>query len=297
MSAAATPAAPAIPVRHVDFGFGSHELPRYFYDNDPFATTFFMAFSLVIPQGERFFIQSVRHYLQDIDDLSLRARVAGFIGQEGMHGREHDAANAAYDAMGFPSAPVERGIRRLLRTVGRLPKPVQLAFTTALEHFTAIISYDVVGTREVNRKFAPEVRDFILWHMMEELEHKAVAYDVYRTRVGSYLIRSGTMIPIALGLFPVLTRIQLFLLRADGQPFSWRRHRRGVAAIYGRDGLFWRIFPNLLDYFRPGFHPDDHDSTQMLARMKTELLGERGRLGARLGKTTIPRPAAAPALA
>lgn len=291
MPAAAQPAAPTIPVRHVDFGFGKTDLPRYFYDNDPFATTFFMAFSLVIPQGERFFIQSVRHYLQEVDNLALRARIAGFIGQEGMHGREHDEANAAYDAMGFPRAPVERGIRRFLLRMSRLPKPVQLAFTTALEHFTAIISYDIVGTPEQNRRFAPEVRDFMLWHMMEELEHKAVAYDVYRERVGSYFIRTGTMIPIALGLFPVLTRIQLFLLRADGQPFSWRRHRSGVAAIYGRRGLFWRIAPALLDYFRPGFHPDDHDSREMLERMQVELLGAQGRLGARLGRTTVPRPA------
>ena len=293
MSVTAAPADPAIPVRHVDFGFGSGELPRYFYDGDAFATTFFMAFSLVIPQGERFFIQSVRHYLQDVDDPALRARVAGFIGQEAMHGREHDAANAAYDALGFPREPVERGIRVFLKRMSMLPKPVQLAFTAALEHFTAIISYDIVGSPDRQRRFDPALRDFMLWHMMEELEHKSVAYDVYRRCVGSYAIRAGTMLPAAVGLFPVLFNIQLFLLRADGQPFSWRRHRRGIAAIYGPRGLYWRILPSLLDYFRPGFHPDDHDSRPMLARLKQELLGSAGRLGERHQRTVTPRSTAA----
>ncbi|MGB1580917.1 MAG: metal-dependent hydrolase [Nevskiales bacterium] len=283
---------PAVPVRHVDFGFGQQDPEEfYFYDKDPFATSFYMAFSLVIPKGEHFFIHSVRNYRDKIKSAELKTRIRGFIGQEAIHSREHDAANAMYEQRGLPRQQIEDRIEDLLTFVGMLPKPFQLAFTVALEHYTAIISYDTISSRERQDKFSVETRHFMLWHMMEELEHKAVAYDVYKEQVGNYLVRTGTMAPIAIGLFPVLAAIQLYILKVDGQltlKNLWK-YRKGIASIYGPRGLMSRITPAVLDYFRPGFHPDDHDSQAMLQDLKERLFGGEGVLNEKLSKVVQPQ--------
>ena len=61
------------------------------HEQGPFITHFFNALSLLFPQGELFFMDSVRHYRQRIDDPALKKEIQGFIGQEAMHSREHVA--------------------------------------------------------------------------------------------------------------------------------------------------------------------------------------------------------------
>jgi predicted metal-dependent hydrolase len=288
---------PAVPVRHMDFGFDSAPLKRHFYDDNAFASTFYMAFSAVIPQGERFFIHSVRHYRDRIADPELEARVTGFIGQEAMHGKEHDAVNAAYEKMGYPLGRIDRSVRDGLRWLSRkFPRPAQLALTAALEHYTAIVSEYMLTHDDVRAKFEPTVGNFVFWHMMEETEHKAVAYDVYEQCVGSYALRAGLMVPATVVFIGVMIRLQLYLMGKDGSlrdPRLLRQHLRGFAEIYGPRGLFGSITPRLLDYFRPGFHPNDHDTEELLARFKEKFFGADGELKTQLKKTVTPQVRAA----
>lgn len=284
---------PVVPIRHMDFGFGQAPLKAYFYDDNAFASAFFMAFSAVIPQGERFFIESVRHYRSRIGDPVLQARVTGFIGQEAMHGKEHDAANAAYAKMGYPVMRLDRMTRDGLRRLSRmLPKAARLSVTVALEHYTAIISEYVLGNDAVSARFDRETAGFVLWHMMEETEHKAVAYDVYEQHVGSYALRAGTMIPATVVLVAALATMQAVLMAADGSlrnPRLWREHLRGFGMIYGPRGLFGKVAPRLLDYFRPGFHPDHHDSRALLEAFRERFFGADGELRPKLKKTVVPQ--------
>ncbi|MDR3417488.1 MAG: metal-dependent hydrolase [Nevskia sp.] len=281
---------PEVPIRHMDFSGDRGNLPRYFYDNDPFASAFFMAFSAVIPHGERFFIDSVRNYRDRVRDPELQQRVAGFIGQEAMHGQEHDISNAIYEAMGFPMKRLDRLSRRGLKLARRwLPLRIQLAMTVALEHHTAIVSEYTFRHPEMQARFAPEALRFTLWHMMEETEHKAVAFDVFRSTGGSYLVRAGTMIPMTAILLGTLLAFQLRILAADGTLWQLRRHLRGVGHIYGPRGLWAGLIPAFLDYFKPGFHPSQHDTDTLLRDMQARLFGEHGELRTQLKKTILPR--------
>jgi predicted metal-dependent hydrolase len=288
---------PPVPIRHMDFGFEKQPLQRYFYDGNAFASAFYMAFSAVIPQGERFFIHSVRHYREQINDAELEARVTGFIGQEAMHGKEHDAVNEAYEKMGFPLGRIDYAVREALKLLSKkLPKPAQLAFTVALEHYTAIISEYMLTHPEVQAKFEPTVGRFIFWHMMEETEHKAVAFDVYEKCVGSYALRAGIMIPTTVVLIAALAQLQLYLLKHDRERPAkgrWRDTLRGFAAIYGPRGLFGSVAPKLLDYFRPGFHPNDHDTRALLEEFREKFFGAQGELAEQLKKTVTPQARAA----
>src|SRR4051812_36911649 len=82
-----------IPRRRLDFTFDPERVPRDFYADDPALTMVLAALSLVFPDGERFFVESVMHYRDAIDEPALREAVKGFAGQEGMHAKEHLAFN------------------------------------------------------------------------------------------------------------------------------------------------------------------------------------------------------------
>jgi len=185
---------------------------------------------------------------------------------------------------------LDRATARALKALQkRLPAAVQLSVTVALEHYTAIISEYTIRHPDMQAKFAEGVRHFMLWHMMEETEHKAVAYDVYEQQVGSYAIRAGTMIPVTFGLVGALLYAQLVLLRSDKTQKGWLKHLKGFAQIYGPRGLYAGVFPRLLDYFKPGFHPNQHDTDALLRDWRERLLGEQGAIRAQHVRTVMPR--------
>src|SRR5262245_59650052 len=55
-----TTSSPAIHVRNISFGHVAQKRP--WLNDDPFASAFFNALSVTFPQGERFFMDSVRRY-------------------------------------------------------------------------------------------------------------------------------------------------------------------------------------------------------------------------------------------
>ncbi len=130
-----------IPPRRLDFQFDDKTTARYFYDNDPFLSAFWLSLSALFPEGEAFFVDSVRHYRKDITDPKLKAQVAGFIGQEAMHSKEHEAWNEMGVKFGYPTDKLDKTLGKLLGLVQkRTPKIFQLAATVCLEHYTAIIA-------------------------------------------------------------------------------------------------------------------------------------------------------------
>ena len=62
------------------------QIPRYFIGKSPLISYFFTALSLTFPDGEQFFVHSVRNVRDRIqDNEQLQARISAFIGQEAMH--------------------------------------------------------------------------------------------------------------------------------------------------------------------------------------------------------------------
>jgi hypothetical protein len=110
-----------IPTRRVDLDETFADLPKYFAaDGDLLLSHFAAALSSVFPDGEEYFVRSVRAFRDQITDPVLKRQVAGFIGQESIHGREHRAFNARLAALGYPTKHVERITDKILRTRERL---------------------------------------------------------------------------------------------------------------------------------------------------------------------------------
>ncbi|SHY70081.1 metal-dependent hydrolase [Mycobacteroides abscessus subsp. abscessus] len=63
-----------------------------------------------------------------------------------------------------------------------LPARIPLAVTAAAEHFTAVLAERLLGDEDFRAiPGDAEVWNLLKWHALEELEHKSVAFDVFRS--------------------------------------------------------------------------------------------------------------------
>lgn len=256
--------------RDIHFGIESCDMRRWCNDN-VCRTHLFNANSMMFPEGEKFFIESVRHFRDQITDPKLQEDVKGFIGQEAMHGREHRVYNAQLGKAGYDVDRLERRtIAQLNFTRKILPPKGRLAVTIALEHFTAIMADALLTDDRVLENSDPRMAALWRWHAIEETEHKAVAFDVYKTVAPGligYLRRCFIMLNTTV-LFWTHTLLNYFYFtRRDGIGFwkaAWLFFKYGFI----NPGPLRRIQIPWLAYFLPGFHPWKHDNRQHVERWK-----------------------------
>jgi predicted metal-dependent hydrolase len=237
-------------------------------------TQFFNTLSLYFPEGEKFFIQSVRHYRDQITDPVLQQAVAGFIGQEAMHGREHRAFNALMDEAGLPASRIEAFSLNRLKMAHRLFSPKrQLAMTIALEHLTAIMAADVLGDPRTLADSEPNYARLWRWHALEETEHKAVAFDVWKAvmpaTLGSYLHRCFGLIQTSFffWLFTAIFHVQMVRAARPAQGF-FSGYLQLARYLFVRPAAWLSLAPAWFAYFKPGFHPWQHDNRAALVELE-----------------------------
>lgn len=262
----------SFPVRRMDFSFTA--TPKYWFYDDPFMSQFMNNLSSLFPYGEKFFVDSVRAVRDEITDPQLKKDISAFIGQEAMHSKEHAAYNDYANEHGIDLERLELRIKVLLEWVTRFStKKHRLAATCALEHFTATMAEQLLKREDLTTQMNdPKLYQLWMWHAIEENEHKAVCYDVYQNLYGGYFTRVLVMMTTTLMFAGVIGWFQLHLLRKDGQLFNWRSWALGLKKLFGpREGFFSKMIGPYLDYYRPGFHPKDHDTTELENRWRERL--------------------------
>ncbi len=258
----------AIPRRALDFDFS--DVPRDWYADDLYVSTFFDAFSILLPEGERFFVDAVKHFRHLESDpgreAGHEADILGFIEQEAMHGRAHRAFNAMLVRQGFTKVPkYERRLRRLLDFGRRrLSARAQLGVTAALEHVTALLAEQLLETPAHHEAATGEVQRMWLWHALEETEHKHVAFDLLARVDGSYGRRVGTMLLSSFFLVVIMSGYHVGLLRQSGRLFDLGVWRRGMKRLWLEPGLLRVLIVPYLAYFAPSFHPVQHSRPERL---------------------------------
>jgi predicted metal-dependent hydrolase len=276
-----TAAAPkrSIRTRRVTFDYPSVEQGRkHFAGGDLILSHVVAMLSAMFPEGEDFFVRSVRHYADRIDDPELKQQVAGFIGQEVTHGREHRALNEKLQEMGYPTRRVDRMVARDARMAGRRFHPkIQLAITAALEHYTASLAETLLTDQRALELLGDgEVRSVLLWHALEESEHKAVAFDVYRAVGGTERMRIRVMRSITVSfLFGTIVQSILSML-ADRSTYNPAVLLRSIRELRRSPFIGKEMRRRIAAYNRVGFHPDDHDNTELLERWRNELFEASG---------------------
>ena len=248
-----------IPRAKLDFDLQG-DIPKYWFGNDPFKTRLFDAMSTMFPEGERFFINCVRDFRDQVTDPELLQEIKDFIRQEGQHGIIHNQFNERLKKQGIDVEVIERIERKFFDGYLRrfMPKKHTLALTAASEYVTGIMAHSVFERKEVLESADPLMRAMYAWHAMEEVEHKAVAYDVMQ-KVAKvwYPRRILAMIEVSIS-FPIHTFIILnYMLKCDGFKFTHRAAMwlKGLWWLYKPGGLFSSVFGHYATYYRPGFHP------------------------------------------
>jgi predicted metal-dependent hydrolase len=261
-----------LPIRRdIRFDLPADRIADWHTSAGPIFTALLNTFSIVLPIGERFFIDAVRAHRDLVEDPELKKAVTAFIGQEAMHGREHEDYNRAL----FERNPIAPKFESFVLDVfglmkKHLPASYWLSGTIALEHFTALLADSVLQIPELFEGAEEHYANIWRWHAFEETEHKAVAYDVWNTAMGqgiyAYLLRSFGLVAATVVFWgfvlPVFTKIVMDEKKLTDLS-AWRKAYRYT---FGEVGALRKQLGNYIDYFRPNYHPWDHDNrAQMLA--------------------------------
>jgi hypothetical protein len=243
--------------RDLDVDFA--EVPRAWVAGNTAATAVSNGVNLLFPHGERFFVRSVKYFLDEIHDPVLRAQIKGFFGQEGRHAHAHDDFNAVLRAQGYEIDQFLNMYKRATDWLeARTPPKLRLAVTAAAEHFTATLA-EGAFTQHVLDACDPRMQKLLAWHAAEEIEHKSVAYDVLQQIDPSYALRVAGLAyaTVTLGGFWFLGA--RMLLRQDKvTPWGFVKQLR---ALPRRAPVIRRVFGGgIRQYLRRDFHPDQIDN-------------------------------------
>lgn len=255
-----------IPRQGPDLGLDG-DIPRFWLDGDPFKTRFFDAMSTLFPEGEKFFIACVRDFRDRITDPVLAAQVKDFMYQEGQHGMVHTRFNDRLAAQGVNmKAILDYQVQWLFGFFRKRCSPeFTLAMTVVAEHMTALMAHGFFRTGVMN-KADPRIRAMYGWHAVEEIEHKAVAFDVMQkvAKVG-YFKRLGAFLLEGINFPFHVFRIMSHMFDVDGI-HGFKRARmwlRGFWWLYGWNGLYPRLLPHYFAFLLPGFHPWKYGSLEI----------------------------------
>ena len=238
-------------------------IPRHWFGGNVFVTHTVNGICILFPAGERFFVRSVNHYLPELRDPDLRARVKGFFAQEGRHANEHERAFRLLEEQGYDLEPFLRFYERVgFRVIEKVvPRKLSLATTVALEHYTAILAEHALATDLLDRADS-RMRALLSWHAAEEIEHRSVAFDVLKEIDPSYALRVAGMVmgTACLMGFWVIATGSLLLQEKNLPKKKLRRDVLFASSRMSKHLPFWR---GLREYLRPDFHPSDNESDHL----------------------------------
>lgn len=286
-----------IPIRHMDFQFDAKDVDTTFFRNTELGTAYFEALSIFLTFGEDLVIDTARYHRQFLKDPVLKQRITALIGQEAIHSKMHNEFNDTLAEHRFPVA-FYRFLADNVFEYGfkKFPNRLQLSLMAGIEHFTAVLSEYMMKHEDIFFETKDEKqRALWMWHMLEESEHKDIAYDVYQTLSGNYPLRiSG----FALAAFTIMFLVPLGgslipVIRKPSNLFSfryWKDVKNSLALLAGpKDGVYGSTINHILDYLRKDFHPNDHDTTAYLDYYKEKLLNPKtGLLTPYLTKEFVP---------
>lgn len=262
---------PTIEVRDLQFAFEELQEVNFFKGN-PMLTAFIAALSASFPSGEGEFIASVKNFATRVDDLELQEQIREFIGQEGQHSKHHRHVNQAIAALGWNMEGCERFFKKTVeRQRNEYSDKKRLALTACFEHQTAIMATYMLTHPEAFAGGHPEVVRLLQWHSIEEIEHKAVAFDVYMAIFGDrkFLHKQQTYATF---------RFQRNLLWNQVKLLWWRktlpRPKHIVEYLrffFGKNGMARVIHPLFKDFYRDDFHPWDHHNQALVDEWKEKL--------------------------
>lgn len=266
--------------------FDWSETPLEWIPGQPFASHFVNEINMILPAGEFWFCRLYNQALPYVTDPKLREDVRGFIKQEAMHARAHGGAikeylqahgidteqNTAFMDWLFEVALADAPFGRTLPSVLQKRWLVfRLGLIAAIEHMTCVLGMYALDNQRWDQLGAdPTLLDLVRWHGAEEVEHRCVAFDLYKHLGGGYPSRyylAAITFPVVFGIWAngaanLMAQDPRFADKKPSvlRPWLWREWMKA-----GRKGLvphpFW-LFLKELPYLSPWYHPIKEGSTE-----------------------------------
>ncbi|MFN2427689.1 MAG: metal-dependent hydrolase [Candidatus Binatia bacterium] len=259
MPARKTPA--GILVRRISFSYPA-DLRAHWHGDKPEWSQMVNAASLLMPYLEPYLIEAIRDALPRITDPELAEEARGYMGQEAHHYKQHRrfnelllAPDLGYESLRAHEADLESDYARFRRERGL---DFHLAYAAGFETMALAIGHMLINGREYYfRNADPAVSSLVLWHFVEELEHKHAAFDVYQHVVGRYWMRIYGLLFAMHHTLSRTRRAYVMLLKRDGLWGRWRTRLqlKLVLAKIFVDTMPW-ILESLLPWHRPSRFAD-----------------------------------------
>jgi predicted metal-dependent hydrolase len=239
--------------------------PRHWNAGDAFLTQYYNAFSMVFPEGEQGFIDTVRLCLPLLDTAptndALRQAVKDFIAQEAIHKQVHERFNAVLIQQGLRNHWQDWMHDRLKKASGKLATkkthPLELLATTlAYEHITAVFADLHLQRTDLLAHATPSIQALWRWHIAEESEHRSVVFDLYQACGGTYQCRLIAGIKTVTWFFWAASRQTVSNLWHDKTLFKFSTLFSATRfMLHHKRGLFWAFIGPYLSYVCRDFHP------------------------------------------
>ena len=268
--------------------FDWEKTPVDWIPNQPFASYFINEINNILPAGEFWFCRLYNKVLPEITDEKLKEDVQAFIRQEAMHAVAHTSANKEYLSQRNIDIQRNLDIMDFLFTNALADKPFgkevpkildhqwdlfRLGVIATVEHMTCVLGkYALYNKRWEELGADPEMIDLIKWHGSEEIEHRTVAFDLYRHLGGGYIARYYLSVAVIVGVLGLWVDGAAHIMSQDPRfadkkpslfkPWVWLEWYK----IGSKDN---QILPNpiwlvaqQIDYLMPWYDPVKEGNTQ-----------------------------------
>ncbi|WP_034279903.1 metal-dependent hydrolase [Alkanindiges illinoisensis] len=260
-----------ITVRRLDFN--PQLIKRHFFANSPVMSHLLTALSSTFPIGEQFFVHSVRNVRDRITDEQLQAEIAAFIGQEAMHSKAHTEFNQAWRRDDYQLDSFQAWLAKHDHRLKNAPYKVQLAITSAFEHFTALLGGYILNHPELLETLDDDAVKLWVWHAIEEIEHRSVAFDTYQALYGDLKLRRQVMQAVTTS-FASLTLYATQRLFWQDKWKSLPKVGGNLRGLYLVAKMLVQLTPEYFSYYKKDFHPSEIDHSKILNYWKNRLANE-----------------------
>lgn len=275
-----------ITVRQVEFAY-SPEMAGHWNPGKPEFSHIVNAGSLAMPYLEPYLIKTMRAARPLIRDPALQQELDSYVRQEATHYKQHRLFNDELKTRGYRA--IETVEARLAGEYTALETERSLAFNLAyaegFESMALAIGQMLIADREyLFGRSESGVASLVLWHFVEEIEHKNVAFDVFEHLHGNYFRRVHGVLYALTHIFLLTRWAYQALLKEDGLWRNWRS-RVALGLLIGR--IFRKLIPKVLRILVPGYNPRQvrdpswaTDWAKLYARDRSSLRLDTARLDA-----------------
>lgn len=247
------------PVRPLRFALGPQAPVDVVWSRTkPEFAVFLNALAMHVPHFERYLVTTLRGVREQIADEQLRRDVTAIIGQEANHAHNLSAYNQHLrDRYPEVVAIDDASIAWFKRHAAEDDLKERIGFTAGYETFTFLAGMIILANHD--RWFAdadPTMKAVWVWHQVEEIEHGAVAFEVWKHLYGEHeWTRKWMVLKAALHIAGETVKLYPKMARREG---FLRRPWQALKALAFCGEMLTRLLVAALPVFRRGYHPKRH---------------------------------------